>query len=483
MARDQVLAPGRKRLLLTVIALASFMGALDATIVNISLPSISASLGARLGLVSWVIIGYLLVLSSSLLLFGRLGDLHGFRPVFLGGFGVFTLGSFLCGISGEVTHLIGFRILQGIGAAALQAIGPALVAMYLPKEEQGRALGILATALSLGIAGGPILGGFLTEYLSWHWIFFINVPVGILGLAIGSAVLPADAPASRTGPFDLAGSALFFLALLTLLWPLSDGIYLGWTSPLILGSILVSVVLWGAFLRQELRAPDPILSLRLLANRDFTLANGAGFLVMAALSGCEFLLPFFFERVKGFSTGTAGLLLAVPAVALMVAGPLSGALSDRYGVRPFATGASFLAAGGFLLLAGFSPAASLPFILATLLFLGLAMGLFFPPNMSQILGQCRREEKGMGSGVMNTAKNIGDTVGTALFGTVALAVIGAQAAHLPGTTAATLPPALLTSGFRVAFLVGILLCLAAVAMSAFSRDVPRGKGREESRTG
>ena len=160
MAEDKALTPRRQRLLVVVIALASFMGALDATIVNISLPAISASFGARLGLVSWVIIGYLLVLSASLLLFGRLGDLHGFRPVFLGGFLVFTAGSLLCGLSGEVTHLIGFRVLQGAGAAALQALGPALIALNLPKENRGRALGILATATSLGIAGGPIIGHF-----------------------------------------------------------------------------------------------------------------------------------------------------------------------------------------------------------------------------------------------------------------------------------------------------------------------------------
>ncbi|HTY52434.1 MAG TPA: MFS transporter [Methanomicrobiales archaeon] len=481
MAADPELTPGRRRLLVTVVALASFMGALDATIVNISLPAISASFGARLGLVSWVIIGYLLVLSSTLLLFGRLGDLHGFRPVFLGGFLVFTAGSLLCGLSGEVTHLIGFRVLQGAGAAALQALGPALIALNLPRENRGRALGILATATSLGIAGGPIIGGILTEYLSWHWIFFINVPVGIFALALGYAVLPPGAPERRDLPFDLGGSVLFFLALLTLLWPLSDGIYLGWTSPAILGSLLLSAIFWAAFLRRELRVPDPLLNLRLLSNRDFTLANGAGLLIMAALGGSEFLLPFFFEKVKGLPTSTAGLLLAVPAVALMVAGPLSGSLADRRGARPFATGASLLAAGSLILFAGLSPATSLPYTLAALLCLGLAMGFFFPPNMSQILGQCSRSEKGMGSGVMNTTKNIGDTVGTALFGTVALAVIGAQAAHLPGVTAADLPPDILTSGFRVAFAVGILLCLAAAAMSFLVKGVPCRPGEGEER--
>ncbi|HUK39005.1 MAG TPA: DHA2 family efflux MFS transporter permease subunit [Methanomicrobiales archaeon] len=476
MTAGPALPPARKRLLLGVVALASFMGALDATIVNISIPAISASLGARLGLVSWVLVGYLLVLSATLLLFGRLGDLRGFRPVFLGGFLAFTAGSLLCGLSTGIVPLIGFRILQGAGAAALQAMGPALVALHLPKEERGKALGILATAVSLGIAGGPILGGIITQYLSWHWIFFINVPVGIVAIAIGTAVVPPGAAGSSSGRFDLAGSGLFFLALLTLLWPLSDGIYLGWTSPPILASLLFSLVFWAAFLRQELRSSAPLLDLRLFSDRSFSFANGASFLIMAALAGSEFLLPFFFERVQGLPTSTAGLLLAIPAIALMVAGPLSGALADRCGTRRFAVGSSLLGAVSFLLLSGFSPESPFPYVLLTLLSMGLAMGFFFPPNMSQILGRCRPEEKGMGSGVMNTAKNVGDTLGTALFGTIALSVIAARAARLPGIPAASLPPDLLTGGFRIAFAAGVLLCIAAAAMSALAREAPGATG-------
>jgi EmrB/QacA subfamily drug resistance transporter len=483
MVAELSLTRRRKRLLLSVISLASFMGALDATIVNISLPTISAYFGARMGLVSWVVIGYLLVLSSSLLLFGRLGDLRGFRPVFLGGFTIFTLGSLLCGLSGEITHLIAFRILQGIGAAALQAIGPAMVALYLPEKERGRAFGVLATAVSLGIAGGPILGGFLTEYLSWHWIFFINVPIGALALAMGSALLPRPGPVDTGASFDAPGAALLFLALLTLLLPLSDGIYLGWNSPMVIGSAALSLVFWTSFIVRELRCRDPLVDLHLFSNRDFTFANMAGFLVMAALSGCEFLLPFFFERVAGLATSIAGLLLAVPALALMVTGLLSGTLSDRYGCRPFAAAASLLAAGTFLLLSTFSGATTIPFVVATLICLGVAVGFFFPPNMSQILGQCRREEQGVGSGVMNTMKNLGDTLGIALFGTVALAVIGAQSARLPGVPAASLPPDILVSGFRVAFIAGIVLCLAAAAMSALARDVSSRVGEEESQAG
>lgn len=230
-ARDQ-------RLVLGIIAVAAFMASLDSTIVNISLPGIAESFGADIGLISWVVLAYLLTLAGFLLILGRLADLYGFKRVFIIGFALFTFGSLACGLSMTVGHLIAFRALQGIGGAALDALAPAMIVLYLPKESRGRVIGILATVVSLGIAAGPILGGFITEYSSWHWIFFINVPIGIAAVVLAFWLLPEDTLQPATGGFDYAGSILIITALVSMLYPLNRGLEFGWTSPIIIGSFL-----------------------------------------------------------------------------------------------------------------------------------------------------------------------------------------------------------------------------------------------------
>jgi len=458
-----------QRLILAIIAFAVFMASLDSTIVNISLPTIAATFDVDISLVSWVVMAYLLVLAGLLLVFGKLGDMIGFRRVFLAGFSVFTAGSLLCGLAFSIHHLIAFRALQGIGGAALEAIAPAMVVIYLPAQKRGRAIGMLATIVSLGIAAGPILGGFITEYLSWHWIFFINVPVGIAAVILAQRFLPADIAPGKRERFDSAGAALILLALITLLFPLNQGLDLGWTSPVILGCFAASLVLWTLFFVHERRCSAPLIDMRLFSNRAYTLANAAGFLVMLSYNGTIFLLPFFFEKVQAHSTEFAGLLLAVPAVALMLVGPVAGSLSDRHGARVLTTGAALLAGATLYLFSLFSAASALPFVIASLVLLGVAIGSFFPPNMNRILtaGARAGEGEGVASGVMMTLRNTGAVLGVALFGTIAVQVIAGTMAQRHVIRAS---PDMLSMGFSVAFTAGILLCILAAAISGVIRD-------------
>jgi DHA2 family metal-tetracycline-proton antiporter-like MFS transporter len=455
----------QQRIVLFVIAFAAFMASLDSTIVNISLPVISEYYHVEFGLVSWIVMAYLLVEASFLLVFGKLGDIHGFRKIFIAGFAVFTLGSLLCGLSDTIYHLIAFRVLQGIGGAALVAVGPAMVAVFLPPDKRGWAFGIIATVVSLGIAAGPILGGFLTEYLSWHWIFFINVPFGIAAVCAAYYLFPKDQPVRSTGKFDVAGSVLICAALTTLLYPLNQGLNLGWTSPAVLGLVTLSCILWVWFFVHEHRCSDPLVDLSLFNNRNFDLGNCAGLLLMLCYAGSEFLLPFFFENIHGYTPSVAGLLLAVPAVALMVVGPVAGAFSDKYGPRLITSIASLLAAISFILFSMFTVTTSLGFIITALILFGIAIGLFFPPNMSQILTDGGAGGEGVVSSVMMTIRNTGSVLGVALFSTIVVQVILGLSPHATAVTANTIPVHVFTAGFQAAFIVGIALSIVALVLS------------------
>jgi EmrB/QacA subfamily drug resistance transporter len=473
------LTGSEEKLVLFILALSSFMASLDATIVNISLPAIAESFRVPLNIVSWVAMSYLLVLSGFLLVFGKLGDRNGFRKVFIAGFLVFTLGSLLCGLSSGIEALIGSRLIQGIGAAALEAIGPAMVAIYINKEHRGRALGILATVISLGIAAGPILGGFLTEYASWHWIFFINVPIGILAVILGLWYLPEDRVPVASGPFDVPGAVIFFCALSTLLWPINEGLTLGWTAPAILASFGISAVFWILFVLRETRCRDPLCDFTLFRNRNFLAASLAAGIMMLVFAGSQFLLPFFFEGVSGYRSGFAGLLLAIPSVALMICGPVSGAISDRIGSRILATVAALLTVGTLLVISLYSQDTGILYIVFSLLCAGVAMGVFFPPNMNQVLGQSRKDEEGAGTSIMTTMKNVGETLGVAVMGTVAIMTVVTSKGFNPNTPVAEIPLGILVEGFDVAILAAAIIAVLAVVLSAIAKDSPPGAVPEQ----
>jgi len=383
---------------------------------------------------------------------------------------VFTLGSLLCGYATSIETLIASRFIQGIGAAALEAIGPAMVVIYLKKETRGRDLGILATVISLGIAAGPIIGGLLTEYVSWEWIFFINVPIGIVAIITGLKYLPADRITRKPERFDYPGAILFFFALATFLWPVNEGLTLGWSSPAILGSFGISAVLWILFIVRETHCRDPLCDFGLFQNRNFLAASLAAAIMMLALAGVQFLLPFFFEGVKGYSSAFAGLLLAIPSVALMIFGPLSGSLSDRFGSRILAAVSALFTVATLFLISMYFQDTGLIFIVFTLLCMGIAMGIFFPPNMNQILGQSKKDEEGTGSSIMTTMKNVGETMGIALMGTIAVFTVVSSKGFDPKTPAADIPMGILVEGFDVAILAAGCIVIIAVILSAIAQD-------------
>jgi DHA2 family metal-tetracycline-proton antiporter-like MFS transporter len=446
---------------LLIVALGGLMVSVDTTIVNISLPSIAASFGADPAAVSWVAMIYLIALACTLPAMGKLGDIYGYRFVFATGCGLFTVSSLMCGLSSSAIDLIVFRALQGIGAGALYAIGPAILMQFIPEEKHGWALGIMTTMVSIGIAIGPVLGGFISQYADWSWIFLVNVPVGTLMVAVTLRNLPGDNRIRTPASFDFPGALFIFLALVTLLFSVSRGLSLGWTSPLIAACLCLSVLFWILFVFRQRSTTSPLINIAIFGNGAFLAGNVVAFIMTLVINGAKYLFPFFFLDVQGLSPSVAGLILAVPAVTLIFTGYAAGALSDRYSSWAL-VGISFvITVVLFLLFLRFGPATPLLFIVAVFALEGIATGLYSSPNMNQILSAGGYAEKGVSSSVMMTIRNIASAMGVAIFSSVLLAGIPDGEAG-SGAALGSIPPGILDQGFRAAFSLGAVLSLVAL---------------------
>lgn len=459
MSRNQASVRKNEIMIVFTISLASFMGTLDVSIVNISLPTIARSFQVSTGSVSWVILAYLLIISSFLPAFGRLGDIKGFRKIFIGGFSTFGVGSFCCGAALNFPELIAARIIQASGAAMLSAIGPSMVIAYLPDKIRGQAMGYVTTFASLGIAVGPVAGGFVTQYLSWRWIFFINVPVAVAGLLLGLVFLPRVKPDSPDKKFDLPGAILIFLSLFALLYGLNMGGEAGWASRRILGAFALAILFGGVFLWREARIPDPLISLKIFHSTSFTLGNISGGMMMVVFTGALFLLPFYLELGRKLSVVRAGMILLVPSVIMMISSPISGHISDRLGSRGICLFASCVMAIAFFLLSLLGDVSALWFLLLALVLMGAGVGIFIPPVNSLILGNCPPDTEGISSSVMMTIRNGGAVLGVAIFETIFAGTVGTNTGE---KIYSGISNALLMSGFHRAFLAG-----AGIAFLAF----------------
>ncbi|HEX7976356.1 MAG TPA: MFS transporter, partial [Anaerolineales bacterium] len=285
----------RKWWVLLAIGVGTFMTALDISVVNTVLPVVNRSFGrdGDVAAIEWVVIVYLLVVSGLLLTFGRLGDLRGHRFIYLAGFFVFVGSSVLCGLAPSALALVGFRAVQALGAAMLSANSPAILTKSFPDSQRGRALGLQATMTYLGLTVGPALGGWLTDLYSWRAVFFINLPVGVLALALSLWAVPHDGAERSAERFDLAGALLFSAGLVALLLGLNQGSSWGWQSLPILGLLLAAAIFLGLFVRNELHITNPMLDLSLFARRLFTTSTVSAILNYICVYGILFLMPFY----------------------------------------------------------------------------------------------------------------------------------------------------------------------------------------------
>ncbi len=473
MSEGTLTSSTQQRWILISIAFTSFIVALDTYIVNVSLPAIARYFNVGTSDVVNVMIAYLLVIASTLLLFGKLGDRFGFKKFFVLGFCVFTAGSLLCGISPTLGILIGARCLQGIGGAMLYAIGTALIPRHLPERRRGFAFGITSTSAGLGMALGAPIGGFITQWLSWHWIFLINVPVGIAAVFVALRVIPGDKTAAtvqqKSPPFDYLGAILSFLGLLALVYALNRGQEAGWASPFVISLFVAAAVLLTLFFVCEKRCRDPVIDLALFNITVFRYAALSGLAAFALYAGNNFLLPFYLIYSKGLSMSTAGLIIMVYSVVYMTVSAVMGRLSDR--ISPTVLSSTGMASA-LIACTFFAFVLNLPGLLPVMIFvvwLALSFAAFISPNNNHLMCAAPVERQGIASGVYRTTQMLGMVIGVSLLETI-------FSLHMPGAaldtglSQATVPQAVLVNGFQSAYLAGAALCGLGLVFSLLARE-------------
>jgi len=408
-----------------------FLSTIDGSIVNIALPYLETAFETEFAVVQWVVLAYLLVISTLMLSVGRLADMIGKKPLYTSGFVVFTIGSVLAGLSPTVYWLIGFRVLQALGAVMLVALGMGIVTEAFPPSERGKALGIVGALVSIGIVIGPTLGGILISLYSWRLIFYVNLPVGIVGTFLAWRYIPGIKPPGGQR-FDFGGAVTLFISLLSFSLALTAGQQLGFTDPLILAMFAVFILFLIIFIAIEWRVEQPMIDLRLFDNSLFTVGLVTGFIAfvaiagtiilipfyLGAIAGTIILIPFYLGNVLGYGVLQVGLMMVVVPIGLGIVAPISGSLSDRFGTRLITVIGLAILVFGYLAISTLQVDTTVFGYVLRFLPIGIGMGVFQSPNNSAIMGTAPRSQLGIVSGMLAASRTTGQTTGVALVGAI-----------------------------------------------------------------
>lgn len=397
--------------------LGTLMAVLDATIVNIALPKIMASFGVNIDEIEWVVTAYLMALSVAMPAVGWLSTAIGQAKLYGASLAIFTLSSALCGLAWSEDSLIFFRVIQGLGAGAIMPTAMAIMYETFPPHQRGFAMGIYGVGVTFGPAVGPVAGGYLTEYFNWRWIFYVNLPIGLLGVALAAYSLRGLARAAAK-KFDAPGFIAMAIFLSFLLVALSQGQDEGWRSRYILGLIAISALAFILFLIIERLSGSPLIELELYAIAPYTLATLVGVALGVGLFGTTFLAPMFLENLLGYTALKAGVLMLPGALAVSAVLPISGALSDRIDHRvPIVAGLLMFALSQFLF-SRLDLMASSTSVVAMFIVRGLGLGMIFPPLVNASLGAVPRQSINMASGLLNVTRQLGGSFGIAILSTL-----------------------------------------------------------------
>ena len=403
---------------------------MDMGSIQVALPVIESYFETDLPTVQWVVVAYALAICVLLLPMGRLGDLIGRKQVYLIGFSIYVASAALCCISPNIVLLICFRVCQGIGSAMIQSNAMAMVISAFGDNERGKALGSNMSVVGSGFIVGPALGGLLVSVLDWRAVFFINVPVGLIAILVSVLVLNSNK--NDQGPvldkrFDWLGAILSGCALLFLLMVVGNGSKIGWSSPVVFVGIVLFVASTVFFIFWELRYPAPMLELRLFKKRLVALGVSAGWLSFFGISAARFLLPFYLQKLIGLTPGQVGLLLIPAAVCMIIFGPISGRLSDRFGWRNLTMGGMALSSSAsFVLVVTLSENTSVVLIAAMLMVQSMGTGLFNSPNNSSIFSAVERSDFGVMSAVTQLVRNSANVTSVALSTSIVVTVMAFQ---------------------------------------------------------
>jgi EmrB/QacA subfamily drug resistance transporter len=447
--RARILAPeNRKWLTLGCVAFALFMVMLDNTVVNVALPSIQRDLGIGLSELQWTVNAYALTFAVLMLTGGKLADFLGRRRVFIAGLAVFTASSLACGLATSGEMLIAARTVQGIGAALMMPATLSIISATFPVQERGLAIGIWAGVSAMALAIGPLVGGLLTEHIHWGWIFFINVPIGVLAILAARLLIRESRDTSADQRLDLPGLLTSGVALFALTFALIEANNHGWTSPTIVSLFAVAGIGLVAFVLLELRQRVPMVDLSLFRSGTFAGANIVVLLVFLAMFGVFFFVSLYVQGILGYSPVQAGAIFLPMTVLIMFVAPVAGKLSDRLGSRwLIVAGMGFLAAH-LLLLSNLDVDSTFWDLLPALILGGFGMGLTMTPATVAAIGSVPVAKAGIGSGILNTFRQVGGALGIAVMG----AIVASQIDVVPGAPA-----------FREQFMDGFSMALRVAA--------------------
>jgi EmrB/QacA subfamily drug resistance transporter len=448
---------------LFVLCSGTLMIVLDTTIVNVALPSIRTDLGFSETSLAWVVNAYLLTFGGFLLLGGRLGDLYGHRRLFIGGIGFFTLASLACGLSTSQEFLVGARAVQGLGGAVASAVSLSLtMTLFTEPAERAKAMGIFGFVASGGGSIGVLLGGVLTDLLSWHWIFLVNIPIGVAVVVYSLKLLPGGHGQKSDAKLDVGGAVTVTAALMLAVYAIINGNQEGWLSLRTLGLLAVAVALLGGFLAIESRVGSPLMPLGVIRLRNVAVANTVGVLWAAAMFAWFFLSALYLQLVLGYSPLQVGLaFLAGNIVMGVLSVSVSAKLVMRFGIKPPLAVGLLVAAIGLLWLAR-APVDGhyVTDVLPSMILLGFGAGIAFNPVLLAAMSDVKPEEAGLASGIVNTAFMMGGALGLAVLASLAAARSDRLTADGESHLAA------LTGGYHVAFLVGALFAVSAAIIGA-----------------
>ena len=454
---------GRNRwFALIVLCMGSLMIVLDTTIVNVALPSIRADLGFSQTSLAWVVNAYLLTFGGFLLLGGRLGDLFGHRRLFLSGITLFTLASLVCGLATSQALLVGARAVQGLGGAVASAVALSLMMnLFTEPAERAKAMGVFGFVAAGGGSIGVLLGGILTDVLDWHWIFLVNLPIGIAVVTLSLRLLPA-ARLPGAGRLDVAGAVTVTAALLLAVYAIVNGNQVGWETGRTLGLLAAAAALLALFVGIESRVSSPLVPLGLFRLRNLATANVIGVLWAAAMFAWFFLSALYMQLVLGYSPLEVGLAF-LPANLIMgvFSIGLSAKLVMRFGIRtPLATGLVLAAIGLVLFVRAPVDGSFAIDVLPSMILLGFGAGMAFNPVLLAAMSDVKPEESGLASGVVNTSFMMGGALGLAVLASLADSRTASLRAAGDGRLAA------LTGGYHLAFIVGAVFAALAAGLGA-----------------
>jgi len=444
---------------LAAVSFGLFMIMLDNTIVNVALPTIERSLHLKISELEWVVTGYALTFGALMLTGGKLADLFGRRAVFVGGLVIFTFSSLACGLAGSATVLIAARVVQGVGAALMNPSTLSIITVTCPPKQRGTAIGIWAGISALALAIGPLTGGLIVEHINWNWIFFINVPIGVLAVIAAFAFIPESRDSSAEQRPDIAGQFTSALGLFALSYALIEANNYGWGSTRIIGSFVLAVVALGAFVALEMRQRLPMLDLSLFRNRGFAGANTVMGLVGLAMFGIFFYVSLYMQQVLGYSPIQAGAAFLPWTGLIILLAPVAGKLSDRLGPRRFVTTGMVIVSGSMVVFSRVGGTAHYWQLLPGMILGGLGMSIAMAPTTAAAMHSVQPNQAGVGAAVLNSMRQVGVSLGIAIMGAIVAAGITSSLAS--GHTR----PEAFVNGYHHAVLVSAFIALAGAVIA------------------